>query len=229
VALANNDRPGVMLSGAVRTYLNRYAVAPGRTVVVFGASDEAHRTAADLLRAGVHVAGLVDARDTICDLDVPFYPNALVERVLGRDMEAAVIRRADGSNLPLQADLLAMSGGWNPNVHLSCHLNGRPIWREDIAAFVPAPGAIPGMIPAGACNGTVTTAACLAEGQEAAQEVLGLTGPLPDLPEAEDSDPKAQPIWVVPGKGENGWISRTTSPPRISNRPHRKISGRSSI
>lgn len=208
VALAYNDRPGVMLSGAVRSYLNRFAVAPGQSAVVFGASDEAHRTAADLRRAGVHVAGLVDARDVACDLDVPYYRAAQVERVLGREVEGVVIRRADGSEERVQADLLAFSGGWNPNVHLSCHLNGRPVWRDDIAGFVPAPGAVPGMTPAGSCNGTATTAACLAEGQAAARTALadlGLTGPVPDLPEAEDRDPRASPLWTVPGRGRK-WV-----------------------
>ncbi|WP_375173365.1 sarcosine oxidase subunit alpha family protein [Pseudooceanicola sp.] len=208
VALANNDRPGVMLAGAVRGYLNRYAVAPGQSAVVFGASEEAHRTAADLRRAGVHVAALVDARSVGCDLDVPYYGGAQVERVLGREVEGVVIRRADGSEERVQADLLALSGGWNPNVHLSCHLNGRPVWRDDIAGFVPAPGAVPGMTPAGSCNGTATTAACLAEGQQAALSALadlGLRGPVPEMPEAEDRDPQAQPLWVVPGKGRK-WV-----------------------
>ena len=208
VALANNDRPGVMLSGAVRSYLNRFAVAPGQTAVVFGASDEAHRTAADLIRAGVHVAGLVDARDAGCDLEVPFFAGASVERVLGREVEGVLIRETSGREHRLQADLLAMSGGWNPNVHLSCHLNGRPVWDDGIAAFLPAPGAVPGMIPAGSCNGVATTAACLRDGQAAALTALadlGRAGPVPDLPQAGDRDPRAQPLWVVPGKGRK-WV-----------------------
>lgn len=208
VALVNNDRPGVMLSGAVRSYLNRHAVAPGKTAVVFGASDEAHRTSADLHGAGVHVAALVDARPVACDLPVPFFAGAQVVRVLGRDVEGVVIRRADGSEDRVQADLLAMSGGWNPNVHLTCHLNGRPVWDEALCAFLPAPGAVPGMLPAGACAGEVTTMACLRSGRQAALttlEGLGRSGPVPDLPAAEDHDPNASPLWVVPGKGRK-WV-----------------------
>ncbi|EAQ01948.1 sarcosine oxidase, alpha subunit family protein [Pseudooceanicola batsensis HTCC2597] len=208
VALANNDRPGVMLAGAVRSYLNRYAVAPGRRAVVFGASDEARRTAADLRRAGVHVAALVDARERAETSDFATYAGATVERVLGREVEGVAIRLGNGREERVQADLLAMSGGWNPNVHLSCHLNGRPVWDESLSAFLPAPGAVPGLIPAGSCNGAVTTAACLAAGREAAAralEDLGLKATAPDLPEAEDRDPQARPIWVVPGKGRK-WV-----------------------
>ncbi|MDZ7708968.1 MAG: FAD-binding protein [Roseovarius sp.] len=69
VAFRGNDRPGIMMAGAVRAYVNRWAVAPGRCVVVFGNNDGAHRTAADLVAAGVHVAALIDAApDARCDL-----------------------------------------------------------------------------------------------------------------------------------------------------------------
>ena len=62
LVFGGNDRPGVMLAGAVRTYLNRYAVAPGRRAVVFATNDETARTVADLARAGVAVAAVVDPR-----------------------------------------------------------------------------------------------------------------------------------------------------------------------
>ncbi len=35
LVFADNDRPGVMLSSAIQTYINRYAVRPGRTGAVF--------------------------------------------------------------------------------------------------------------------------------------------------------------------------------------------------
>ncbi len=52
LVFAHNDRPGVMLAGAVRHYVNRYGVAPGRNVVVFTNNDDAYRTALDLADAG---------------------------------------------------------------------------------------------------------------------------------------------------------------------------------
>ncbi|WP_150120847.1 hypothetical protein, partial [Sulfitobacter sp. HI0040] len=61
IAFRNNDRPGIMMAGAVRSYLNRWGVSPGRRVTVFGNNDDAHRTAHDLAAAGVHVAALIDA------------------------------------------------------------------------------------------------------------------------------------------------------------------------
>jgi NADPH-dependent 2,4-dienoyl-CoA reductase/sulfur reductase-like enzyme len=57
----DNDRPGVMLAGAVRQYLHRFGLAPER-LVVFTVTDDAYRTAIDLHDAGVEVAMVVDAR-----------------------------------------------------------------------------------------------------------------------------------------------------------------------
>ena len=61
LVFAENDRPGIMLASAARTYVNRYAVRPGRRAVVFTNNDSAYRTALDLLRAGVGVS-VIDLR-----------------------------------------------------------------------------------------------------------------------------------------------------------------------
>ncbi|WP_370284637.1 sarcosine oxidase subunit alpha family protein [Pseudooceanicola nanhaiensis] len=209
VAFAGNDRPGVMLAGAVRTYLNRYGVAPGRRVAVFGNTDEAHRTAADLVAAGVHVTALIDARpDARSTLSVPFYPGGVVTGAEGRLGLESVRFEAGGRSQGVMADCLAVSGGWNPNVHLTCHLNGRPVWDDGIAAFVPAPGAVPGLIPCGAAAGVFSTAGCLADGARAAAEALGglgLTAPDLPRPEAEDAPYRIRALWAVPGKGR-AWL-----------------------
>ncbi|MBM0974539.1 hypothetical protein JQN19_25470, partial [Escherichia coli] len=57
-----NDRPGVMTAGAVRTYANRYGVAPGQSVAVFTNGDSGYRTATDLAKQGVEIAVIVDSR-----------------------------------------------------------------------------------------------------------------------------------------------------------------------
>ena len=210
VAFANNDRPGVMTAASVRAYVNRWRVSPGRSIAVFGNSDNAHRTAADLLAAGVHVSALVDSRlHASTDLDVPFHPGARVCNVHGGrgGVEAITIATAGGHEKIL-ADCLAVSGGWNPNVHLSCHMNARPVWDPDIAAFVPAEGAVPGLVPAGACRGEFSTRACLEGGIAAAAEALQDLGlPMPDIavPPAEDEAFGILPLWRVPGKGR-AWL-----------------------
>ncbi len=209
VAFQNNDRPGIMTAGAVRAYVNRWAVSPGRSVTVFGNNDNAHRTAADLLAAGVHVAALIDSRHgATTDLDVPFYPGAQVCNSEGRKaLEAISVASVSGID-KIQTDCLAMSGGWNPTVHLTCHMNARPVWRPDIHAFVPVENAVPGLIPAGACAGDFSTQACMQAGAQAAVQALGdlgVTAQVPDLPTAEDARYRIEPLWAVPGKGR-AWL-----------------------
>ncbi len=207
IAFPDNDRPGVMLAGAVRTYLNRYGVAPGRRVAVFTNNDDGHRTAWDLSEAGVDIAAVIDPRPE-AELpesgDWPVYAEGRVTGTKGRlALEEVLVDHAGGSRA-IRADCLAVSGGWNPAVHLTCHLGARPVWREEIAAFVPAEGAVPGLEPAGAVTGNLTTAAALREGAAAAARAMGL-GDAPPLPEAEDEPPALAPLWQVPGKGR-AWL-----------------------
>lgn len=210
VAFRNNDRPGVMTAGAVRAYLNRWGVSPGKHVTVFGNNDDAHRTARDLVAAGVHVAALIDSRADVRieGADFPVHTGAQVCNAAGRkELEAITIRTAKGTQ-SIQTDCLAMSGGWNPSVHLTCHMNGRPTWDAAIQAFVPTPDAVPGMTVAGACNGQFSTDACLKAGVDAAGGVLSALGrkatPV-DVPRAEDAPYAMEPLWAVPGKGR-AWL-----------------------
>ncbi len=209
VAFRDNDRPGVMLAGAVRAYANRWAVRPGRAVAVFGNNDSAHRTARDLMARGVHVCALVDARHGArTDLDLPFFPGAVVSRAHGGRRLEAVDIRMPGRSLRLRADCLAISGGWNPSVHLTCHLGARPVWDADLVAFLPGAGAVPGLDVAGAASGVFSTAGCLESGWHAgmaAARALDLKPVEAAIPKAEDGHYDIVPLWAVPGKGR-AWV-----------------------
>ncbi|MEX0370615.1 MAG: sarcosine oxidase subunit alpha family protein [Tateyamaria sp.] len=209
IAFQNNDRPGIMGAGAVRTYLNRYGVSPGKAVTIFANNDDAHRTATDLQDAGVHIAAVIDSRSDATTMgDYRLLAGAMVCGSRGRrGLEAVEVRTASGTE-KIATDCLAVSGGWNPTVHMICHMNGRPTWDETLASFVPTPGAIPGMVAAGACNGSFSTAACLADGAAAARaslDALGLTHATVDVPAADDSPYTVSPLWAVPGKGR-AWL-----------------------
>jgi len=209
IAFPDNDRPGIMTAGAVRAYLNRWGVAPGREVTVYGNNDDAHRTARDLAAAGVRVAGLIDARsDAQVSADYPVFTGGRVIATTGRlGLETITVAHQGGQRV-IRTDCLAMSGGWNPSVHLTCHMNGRPVWNEAILSFVPKPGAVPGMEVAGAANGVFSTAGCLAEGVRvaaAALSDLGFAGAPVEVPEAEDAPYRLQALWAVEGKGRK-WL-----------------------
>ncbi|MGR3468174.1 MAG: sarcosine oxidase subunit alpha family protein [Shimia sp.] len=209
IAFANNDRPGVMMASAVRGYLNRYGVAAGKSVAVFGNNGSAHRTASDLVAAGVRVAGVVDTRaDALVEADVPIWTGAKVVGTKGRlGLEEITVDTGSGLRT-VKCDTLAVSGGWNPSVHLTCHMNGRPTWSPELASFIPTPGTVPGLSVAGSANGAMSTAAVLRSAAEAAREVagaLGKTAPEVALPEADDEGYQVDAMWDAGGKGR-AWL-----------------------
>ncbi|MGP6087486.1 sarcosine oxidase subunit alpha family protein [Antarctobacter jejuensis] len=211
IAFRDNDRPGVMMAGALRAYINRWGVAPGEKVAVFGNNDDAHRTARDAQAAGLDVIALIDSRHDAENLagDVPFYPGWQVRRGLGmKELEGIDMVGPHGAYKRLPVKALGVSGGWNPSVHLTCHLNGRPVWDDRIAAFVPREGAVPGMTVAGAARGVFSTGGCLRDGAEAgtaAAEALGFAPSMPMLPVAEETEYRLRRLWAVPGKGR-AWL-----------------------
>ena len=209
IAFGGNDRPGIMLAGAVRAYANRFAVAAGRRVGLFVNNDDGWRTAADLARKGVSVAAIVDARDREPVVEVPgarILTGGRVTATRGRHGLTGVTL-ATGERLAL--DCLAVSGGWNPNVHLTCHHGGKPVWHDGIAAFVPGDRLPHGMTVAGAAGGAFTTAAALLEGHRAAVSALGELG-LPaaagDPPGASDEAADIAPFWYVRESRGRAWL-----------------------
>lgn len=209
IAFENNDRPGIMQASALGTYLNRYGVVPGREITLFGNNDHMRHTARSLMAAGLNVAAIVDAREDAPDeAGTVVHKNAHVVGARGRKGLTEITVRKAGGDLRIATDCLGVSGGWNPSLHLTCHMNGRPRWSPELAAFVPVEGAIPGMLVTGAAGGTFSTHGCLAAGIAAAREslgALGLAGPDIAPPQAEDAPYRISPLWAVPGKGR-AWL-----------------------
>ncbi|MDG1936063.1 MAG: sarcosine oxidase subunit alpha family protein [Paracoccaceae bacterium] len=211
IAFPNNDRPGIMTASALRTYINRYSVSPGRSVAIFANNDGAEQTARDLQAAGVQIAAYVDVRaDARINGDFPIYRGASVCDTSGRlGLEGITVRHA-GQEINIAADCLAVSGGWNPTVHLSCHMNGRPYWSESLLSFLPAENAIPGMVYAGAVNGHMSTRACLQSGVVNARSImkdLGKSAAALKIPDAEDYAYGIGAIWSVSPSGkQRSWL-----------------------
>ena len=61
LVFADSDRPGVMLSGAIRTYINRFAVLPGNNIIMLTNNDSAYHVAMEAADAGARVQ-IVDTR-----------------------------------------------------------------------------------------------------------------------------------------------------------------------
>ncbi len=201
IAFENNDRPGIMLAGALRSYANRFAATPAQRVAIFTNNDDGHRTAADLHAKGVKIAAVVDVRpEAPLNGDYEVLRGAEVIDTKGRlGLTFAEVKLADGSNRILDVGALGISGGWNPNVHLTCHQRGRPVWNETLSTFVPGDTLPPGLTVAGAANGIMSTHGALKSGAEAATHALDLKSDAIAIPTAEDAPVTQTPFWYVQG------------------------------
>ncbi len=216
LVFANNDRPGVMLAGAVSVYLKRYAVAPGRCAVVFTNNDSAYHAALDLHAAGVPVAAIVDVRPVATgDLagaaraaGIRVLTGHIVSAVHGHArVEAVSVQEVGGSgNAParLACDLVAMSGGWSPAVHLHSQAGGAVRWDEPGASFVPERSMQPN-VSVGAAAGETELAAAVNGGFRQGARMAAACGftaaPAADLAVAASAAAPLQPLWLVPSKG----------------------------
>ncbi len=180
---ADNDRPGIMLAGAVRRYIRCYGVVPGRRAVIVTNNDSTWQTVEALLEAGVDVAAVADVRDappTRCPGGVPVLAGARIAGVRGRHRVRGVTVHTGGERHRIRCDLLCVSGGWTPTMHLYMHDGAKARFDANRGAPVPdgAQGA-GGLYRAGACNGTPGLAGALEEGERVAVQALEDTGLAP--------------------------------------------------
>ncbi|MCY4468123.1 MAG: sarcosine oxidase subunit alpha [Thiotrichales bacterium] len=222
LVFGNNDRPGVMLASAAQSYVNRYAVRPGSNAVVFTNNDTAYDPALDLADAGARVT-LVDVRTELSDArraqlrrrGIELLAGHAVTDVRGTKAVTGVSVAAltaggsayAGGSRKISCDLVCMSGGWNPAIHLFSQSGGRLAFDETKGAFVPGE-ARQAQFSAGGCNGTGVLAFALSEGREAGKAAAAACGfrkrggtSLPKVDVAEEMPIRL--IWTVPSRQPN--------------------------
>ena len=182
---ANNDRPGVMSLSAVRRYAERFGVACGRNVVVVANNSGAYGDVARLRRIGVQVSAIVDPRrriaaaalDLAARLGVAVVGGHRALDIVGRTVEGLRVAAPDAVDRPrtLDCDVVAVSGGWTPLVHLHSHAGGRLDHDPTLDAFVPRADSRP-VTSIGACAGRMTLAAALTDGQAIARDIAAALG-----------------------------------------------------
>ncbi|MBI1244364.1 MAG: sarcosine oxidase subunit alpha family protein [Alphaproteobacteria bacterium] len=208
IVFANNDLPGVMLAGAARAYANRFAVRAGNKAVVFAGNDGAAGAVRDLFAAGIAIAAIVDPRsesslalqEAAKAADAELLSGHVVRRALGNrhGVQAVEIDGPSGVR-PVECDLVAMSGGWNPTVHIASHLGHKPAWNPQIGAFV-ARSLPEGMQVAGAANGDFALSAALETGAAcgtAAAEATGFATRKFAVPAIAAEPVAGVPLWRV--------------------------------
>lgn len=206
IAFADNDRPGIMLASAARSYVNRFAVRLADKAVVFAGSDDGWRSAFDLAASGLATT-IVDPRESVAPelmaQAAKLGIRTIEGRVVGSDggrhgVWAALVETAEGRET-LPADLIAVSGGFNPAIGIATHLGDKPIWSADHAAYLAAKNNRVGTT-VGAASGDFGLGMALRGGHAAgvaAATELGFTKVPGDAPRADNETSATTAFWHV--------------------------------
>ncbi|MET2832857.1 sarcosine oxidase subunit alpha [Mesorhizobium shangrilense] len=207
LVFGGNDIPGVMIAGAMRSYLNRFAVAPGQRTAIFTTNDSGYALARDLEAAGVQLTAIIDSR---ADAQFAYTGKArLIKGAVvsdakgGKALSSVNVTAANGATEAIALNALAMSGGFSPIIHLACHRGGKPQWSDVHGAFM-APSETRGLVLAGAVTGTSGLSASFAEGAARgaaiAQELGFAAQPFDAGPvDGDVVAPPARPLWNIRG------------------------------
>ena len=219
IAYAGNDLPGTLLAGATRTYVDRYAVKPGSRAIVFTNNDSAYAAALSLASAGVAIGAVVDAREEqeltgtlpirARDQGIRIVSGSVLVRAHGRTRVSAVeIESLAGERgTRVDCDLVCVSGGWNPAVHLYSQARGSLRYDESLATFVPERSPM-SLVAAGGVNGSFDIGAALEEGHAAGRDAAASAGfrnceahPAPQAEAVTTGPPRA--LWSVPSPNKS--------------------------
>ena len=208
LVFSNNDRPGVMLASALRTYVNRFAVAPDKRAVIVTNNDTAYQAALDLAAAGVAVTVADHRTNVSADIltragaqGIAIFPGSGIFDVDG----AKGVKRVTLGGMhavTIECDAVGMAGGWSPVVHLSSHGGIKPKYDEAVAGFVPG-GFAASHFGAGAMMGTFGLSAAVADGSNAGASAasyagFGKTRPVYAPEHATDRTYAILPTWAPP-------------------------------
>ena len=222
LVFANNDRPGIMLASAARTYVNKFAARPGNNSVIFTNNDSAYFAAEDLLKNGVNVIAIVDTRnkksqiaENLNNKGVEIILNSAVFDVKGTKHISGVLISKFNPHLEklnssekfrnIDCDLLCVSGGWNPVIHLHSQSGGKLKYNEEYACLVPKSSFQKSQV-IGSANGSFTLQNCLNEGLQSVKNILKELGKTEEInlssPKCSTKQDKIaiMPVWNIPSK-----------------------------
>ncbi|MET3597565.1 sarcosine oxidase subunit alpha [Mesorhizobium shonense] len=208
LVFGGNDIPGVMMACAMRAYLNRYGVAPGKSVAIFTTNDSGYALAQDLEASDVRLAAIIDSRSSgpaanVYTGSARIIRGAFVSDAHGGKALSSITIFKGGRTEKLRVDALGVSGGFSPIINLAFHRGGRPTWSDAEGAFV-ADEDRKGLSLAGASATTIGIAACLESGSAKAVTLLGSLGLKAEaaafgVVDGDIVSPVGKALWTVPG------------------------------
>mgnify|MGYP006412354749 FL=1 len=213
IPFQNNDLPGIMLSGSIRSYINRWGIKNLSDVLLFTNNDDAYSTAIDLIENGINCIGVVDTRENprIFDSRIKVYKNSQVINARGKlYLQGVDIINKDGDTKHIKCRYLGVSGGWNPNIQISSHTGVKPNWNEKIHAFVPGKNNISTHLKvSGSANGIFTFNECILDAEKNVKAILRDFKIKPkkyQLPLTGKQTSDISPFWYVKYGSKRKWV-----------------------
>ena len=149
----NNDRPGILLSSAIKKYVDFYGVKSGEKIILFTNNDTAYETALSLNDKGIKVEAIIDIRNendselikSVKNLNIKIFNNHTIVDTEGykRINKVSIMELSKdgtsvvGKKIDINCDCLGMSGGWTPAVHLFTQSGGKLKFRNSDNVFIP--------------------------------------------------------------------------------------------
>ncbi len=210
----NNDRPGILLSSAIKKYADYFGIACGEKNILFTNNDSAYETAISLIQKGINIEAIIDNREEINSkliyeveknnikifkgftvIDTSGYKriNKISIMQLSKDGQKVV-----GSQINLSCDCLGISGGWTPAVHLFTQSGGKLRFREEDQVFIP--NTYPSdQLSIGACNGNLTLDEILRTTPESLRKFLNVkSSDYDNLEVLSEANKFKRNIWLLP-------------------------------
>ena len=211
----NNDRPGIMLSSAVKKYADYYGVATGQKNIFFTNNDTAYESAISLQKKGIKVEAIIDIRKQSNtaftkeaeDFGIKVYRSHTVVNTEGykRINKITIMKLSeDGQSfanpekIELDCDCLAIAGGWTPAVHLFTQSGGKLKFREKDQVFIPDIYSS-AQISIGSCNGDFDLDDVVKNSTKSLKEFLNINETEFDNLEINcPKDNEIRNIWLLP-------------------------------
>ena len=164
----NNDRPGIILSSAIKKYSDYYGVVCGKENILFTNNDSAYETAISLFNKGIKINAIIDIREKVNSeitnhaekIGIKIYNSYTIVDTSGyrRIKEVSIMKLSKdgqsvtGSKVKIKCDCLGISGGWTPAVHLFTQSGGKLKFDNEDNVFIPSKYPSD-QISIGSCNG----------------------------------------------------------------------------
>ena len=216
----NNDRPGIMLSSAVKKYIDFYGVACGKKNIFFTNNDSAYESALSLHNKGIKVDAIIDIRENsnakiikkINEAGIKIYWSHTIVDTSGykRLSDISIMKLSNdgmsviGSKTSISCDCLGIAGGWTPAVHLYTQSGNKLTFDEDRNIFVPKADNSE-QICVGSCSGDFELDEIIKNLSNKLKNFLNISQTdFEDISLENDKETSKRNIWLLPSDKPTG-------------------------